>query len=100
MRFVIEEIAEIDSINAWRPFDASSDLVDAVLEQAGVLANEVFAPLNWPGDEHGTPVEDGVVVQSPGYAEAYRQFVDNGWQGIGKSAAIDDRACRSWCTRR
>ena len=69
--------------------EATPDLVEAILEQAGVLANEVFSPLNQPGDEHGTRIENGVVVSPPGYAEAYRQFVDNGWQGIGKSTAID-----------
>ncbi len=90
MRFVIDEIAGLDTINRLPPFaDASSDLVEAVLEQAAVLANEVFAPLNQPGDEHGTRIENGAVVSPPGYAEAYRQFVDNGWQGIGKSAEID-----------
>ena len=64
------------------------DLVDAVLEQAGILANEVFSPLNHPGDEAGTRIEDAVVVSPPGYAQAYQQFVDSGWQGIGKSTAI------------
>ena len=90
MQFVIEEIAGLDRIAALPGFeDASADLVQAVLEQAGVLAGEVFAPLNRPGDEHGTYIENNAVVSPPGYAEAYRQFVDNGWQGIGKSAAID-----------
>ncbi|MCP4389830.1 MAG: acyl-CoA dehydrogenase, partial [Gammaproteobacteria bacterium] len=32
--------------------------------------------------------ENNLVVSPPGYAEAYQQFVDNGWQGIGKSTAI------------
>jgi alkylation response protein AidB-like acyl-CoA dehydrogenase len=89
MQFVIDEIAGLASISKLSGFeDASSDLVEAVLEQAGVLANEVFSPLNQPGNEHGTRIEDGAVVSPPGYAEAYRQFVDNGWQGIGKSTAI------------
>ncbi len=90
MQFVIDEIAGIDSISNLPGFeDATPDLVEAVLEQAGVLANEVFSPLNQSGDEHGTRIENGAVVSPPGYAEAYRQFVDNGWQGIGKSTAID-----------
>jgi acyl-CoA dehydrogenase len=89
MQFVIDEIAGLESIARLPGFEeATPDLVEAVLEQAGVLANEVFAPLNHTGDEHGTRLEDGVVVSPPGYAEAYRQFVDNGWQGIGKSTAI------------
>ena len=90
MQFVIDEIVELDSIAKLPGFEeASSDLVEAVLEQAGVLANEVFSPLNQPGDEHGTRIEGGKVVSPPGYAEAYRQFVENGWQGIGKSTEID-----------
>jgi len=90
MQFVINEIVDLDTITRLPGFeDATADLVEAVLEQAGVLANEVFSPLNHPGDEHGTRIENDVVVSPPGYAEAYRQFVENGWQGIGKSTAID-----------
>ncbi|MDJ0778561.1 MAG: acyl-CoA dehydrogenase [Gammaproteobacteria bacterium] len=90
MRFAVNEIADLAALNQLPVFaDASPDLVEAVLEQAGVLANEVFSPLNQPGDHHGTRVENGAVVSPPGYAEAYRQFVDNGWQGIGKSIDID-----------
>jgi acyl-CoA dehydrogenase len=90
MQFVINEIARLDEIASLPGFeDATADLVEAVLEQAGVLANEVFSPLNHPGDEYGTRIEDGVVVSPPGYAEAYSQFVESGWQGIGKSTAID-----------
>jgi len=90
MHFVIDEIAELESIAALPGYeDATSELVEAVLEQAGKLAGEVFSPLNHPGDEHGTRIENGVVVSPPGYSEAYRQFVDNGWQGIGKSTEIN-----------
>ncbi len=90
MQFVIDEVADLHAVSALPGFeDATADLVGAVLEQAGVLAAEVFAPLNQPGDEHGTHIENGAVVSPPGYADAYRQFVDNGWQGIGKSTAID-----------
>ncbi len=89
MQFVIDEIAGLESISKLPIYEeATPDLVEAVLEQAGILANEVFAPLNQPGDEHGTRIENNLVVSPPGYAEAYQQFVDNGWQGIGKSTAI------------
>lgn len=89
MQFVLEELADLAAVSALPGYeDATPDLVAAVLEQAGVLANEVFSPLNHAGDRHGTHINDGVVVSPPGYAEAYRQFVDNGWQGIGKSVAI------------
>ena len=90
MKFVIEEIAGLESIVALPVFeDASPDLVEAVLEQAGKFASDIFTPLNQSGDEHGTRIENGAVISPPGYAEAYQQFVENGWQGIGKSTAID-----------
>jgi len=89
MQFVIDEIAGLEAIARLPVFEeATPELVEAVLEQAGILANEVFSPLNQPGDEHGTRLENGVVKSPPGYAEAYRQFVDSGWQSIGKSTAI------------
>ena len=90
MKFIIDEIAGLDAISSLPGFEeATPDLVEAVLEQAGVLASEVFAPLNKPGDEHGTRIEGDAVVSPPGYAEAYRQFAENGWQGIGNSTDID-----------
>ncbi|MEM7565299.1 MAG: acyl-CoA dehydrogenase [Pseudomonadota bacterium] len=86
MQFVIDELVNLNTISALPGYeDASPDLVEAILEQAAVFAGEVFSPLNQPGDVHGTRVEDGVVTSPPGYAEAYQQFVDNGWQGLGKS---------------
>ncbi len=90
MQFVIDEIAGLESISKLPIYEeATPDLVEAVLEQAAVFASEVFSPINQRGDEHGTRIENDIVISPPGYAEAYQQFVDNGWQGIGKSTAID-----------
>jgi alkylation response protein AidB-like acyl-CoA dehydrogenase len=83
MQFVINQLAGLDTIAGLPGYeDATPDMVEAILEQAGVLANEVFSPLNYLGNEHGTFVENGKVVSPPGFAEAYAKFVDNGWQGI------------------
>ena len=86
MGFVINELVDLESISSLPGFeDASPDLVEAILEQAGIFANEVISPLNHPGDEHGTRIENDEVISPPGYVEAYQQFVENGWQGLGKS---------------
>jgi alkylation response protein AidB-like acyl-CoA dehydrogenase len=86
MQFVINELAGLDSLTQLPGFeDATPDMVEAILDQSGVLANEVFSPLNQSGDEHGTHIEDGVVVNPPGFKEAYQQFVENGWQGIDQT---------------
>lgn len=90
MQFVLNELSNLSQINALPGYeDATPDLVEAVLEQAGILASEILSPLNQPGDEHGTFIENGLVVSPPGFAEAYQQFVENGWQGLGKPTEFD-----------
>ena len=83
MQFVINELAGLETLTRLPGFeDATPDMVEAILEQAGVLAQEVFSPINYSGNEHGTHIENGKVVSPPGFTEAYQQFVENGWQGI------------------
>ena len=83
MQFVINELAGLDTLAKFPGYEeATPDMLEAILEQAGILASEVFSPLNYPGNEHGTFVENGKVVSPPGFKDAYQQFVENGWQGI------------------
>ncbi len=83
MLFTIHELAGIDrilSLDAFADFDL--DVVDQVVEEAGKFSAEVLGPINIPGDQGNTRVEDRKVVNAPGFAEAYGQFVENGWQGV------------------
>lgn len=66
--------------------EASDDLVDAVLEEAGRLARDVWAPLNRAGDETGARLENGVVRMPGGFGDAYRQYVEGGWNGLAAPA--------------
>jgi alkylation response protein AidB-like acyl-CoA dehydrogenase len=85
MEFVINELAGLAGINALPGFEeATPDLVSAVLEEAGKFSSEVLAPLNKVGDQEGSRLVDGKVVVPKGFAEAYQQFVECGWLGLGK----------------
>jgi len=53
-----------------------------VLEEAAKLASEVLSPLNKSGDAKGARLGDGGVLAADGFAAAYRQFVDGGWNGL------------------
>jgi 3-(methylthio)propanoyl-CoA dehydrogenase len=83
MRFALREIAGIAEIAALPGCEqASDDLVDAVLEEAGKLAGGVLAPLNRAGDEQGSRLENGVVRTPEGFKEAYRHYVEGGWNAL------------------
>jgi len=62
--------------------EVSADLVAQVLEEAGKLASEVIAPLNHSGDRQGVRYENGVVRTPDGFADAYRQYVEGGWNSV------------------
>ncbi len=83
MRFALSEIAGIDALSGLPGYEeVSSDLVDAVLEEAGKLANGVIGPLNRPGDQEGASIENGAVKTASGFKEAYHQFVEGGWNSL------------------
>ncbi len=83
MRFVLRELVDMDEISALPGYEeATPDLVDAVLEEAGRLAKDVLAPLNHSGDREGATFENGVVRTPRGFPEAYTQYVDGGWGSL------------------
>jgi alkylation response protein AidB-like acyl-CoA dehydrogenase len=74
----IVELAKYDNLPAFA--NASSDIVEAILEEGGRFAAEVLAPLNRVGDEEGcTRHADGSVTTPTGFKDAYRQFCEGGW---------------------
>ncbi|HYD37328.1 MAG TPA: acyl-CoA dehydrogenase [Allosphingosinicella sp.] len=79
-RFVLDHVVRIDELAGHNRFaEATSDLVDAILEGAGAFAAGEFAPLNRVGDEVGARWTPEGVTMPPGFREAYRAYVEGGW---------------------
>jgi alkylation response protein AidB-like acyl-CoA dehydrogenase len=84
MQFVIRELAGLEQLTGLPGYEeATPELAEAVLEEAAKLASEVLAPLNKTGDERGASLTRDGVVAAQGFGAAYRQFVENGWNGLG-----------------
>ena len=87
MAFTMRRVAGLDDAIAEGLYgELSADLVDTILEEAGRFANEVIAPLNRVGDEHGSRLEDGAVTTPPGWKEAYTAWAEAGWNALPGSA--------------
>ena len=89
MRFVLHELLDCGSLAALPGYEqATPDLVDAVLEEAAKLSQEVLFPLNLSGDLEGCTFENGVVRTPAGFKEAYRTFREGGWTSLACDPAF------------
>ena len=79
--FVLNEVIGFDRYANLPGFaNATPDIVEAVLSEAGKFCSEVLAPINKVGDEEGcTRHADGSVTTPTGFKAAYDQFVEAGW---------------------
>ena len=83
MRFVITELMDFAALSGLPGFEeVSADVVDAILAEAQRFSGQELAPLNVVGDTQGARWEDGEVYVPQGFIDAYRQFVEGGWNGV------------------
>ena len=82
--FLLNDVFHFDRYGNLPGFsDASPDIVEAVLREAGKYAEEVLTPLNRVGDTEGcTRRDDGSVTTPTGFKDAYKQLTEGGWIGI------------------
>ena len=85
IEFVLNEIVDLRRLASLPEFaHADPATVRDALEEAGRLFAEVIAPLNRVGDTQGSRWQpDGSVKTPDGFREAYAQYRDSGWGGVG-----------------
>ncbi len=81
--FLFKDVVGFDQVAATDRFaEASSDVVSAILTEAGKMCEEIMAPLQRPGDLEPARLENGVLRTSPGYADGWKAIAEGGWIGI------------------
>ncbi|MBY0563377.1 MAG: acyl-CoA dehydrogenase C-terminal domain-containing protein [Hyphomonadaceae bacterium] len=88
-QFLLKDVLEIERYSNLSGFsDAPIDVIDQVLQEGAKFCENVLAPLNKVGDEHGCVRNaDGSVTTPPGFKDAYKQFVDAGWPSLSSDPA-------------
>jgi 3-(methylsulfanyl)propanoyl-CoA dehydrogenase len=82
-QFLLRHVAGFDQIAETETFsEASDDVVDAILTEAGKMCEEVMSPLQRPGDLEPARLENGVVRTSPGYSDGWKAISEGGWIGM------------------
>ena len=83
MRFVLKELAGLSDVATLPGYEeATPDTVDAILEEGAKFASEVLDPINHSGDQEGSAWRDGAVRTPKGFKEAYRHYVEGGWNAL------------------
>ncbi len=84
IRFVLEHLVDLEAVTALPGFEhVDADGVFSVLEENGRFMEDLVAPLNRIGDVQGSVRnDDGSVTTPDGFKEAYRAYVDAGWNGV------------------
>jgi butyryl-CoA dehydrogenase len=83
MLFVLRHVAGLDRARAEGWLEAPDDsFIEAMLEQAGQFAAERWAVLNQSGDRQGARFDAGSVRTPDGFAPAYRDWIEGGWNGV------------------
>ncbi|PID37841.1 MAG: acyl-CoA dehydrogenase [Pseudomonadales bacterium] len=90
MRFILNDVFDAEKL--WQANEnlahVDMDTVNMILEEMAKLSKNVLLPINREGDEEGAKHSigadgNGVVSTPAGFKEAYAQYAESGWIGLG-----------------
>ena len=83
MMFLFEHLKDNKNYNEIEKFkEINSELVKDILDQAAKINKEIVHPLAKIGDENPCIYENGIVRSPPGYKDAYKRFISDGWTSL------------------
>jgi alkylation response protein AidB-like acyl-CoA dehydrogenase len=83
IRFILNEVIDASALTQLPGYaEATTETIDAILDEAAKVCEEVLFPLNQSGDAEGCHFDNGVVTTPAGFKEAYKTFRESGWTGL------------------
>ncbi len=81
LNFTLNHVTDLEQISKLNGYQhADPETVSTILDEAARFFTEVMEPLNRPGDQQGSVLdEDGGVITPDGFKDAYDKFVEAGW---------------------
>ncbi len=81
-QFILNDLLNVAQYKdlGLKGFDqVTPELADAVFAEAQRFCEEVLLPINQSGDSVGCKFDNGNVTLPPGFADAYKTYVESGW---------------------
>ena len=83
MMFLFEKLRNNKEYNELEKYkEVTPDLVKDILQEAAKINQNLILPLAKIGDENPAILENGVVRTPPGYKEAYKKYIEDGWTSL------------------
>ena len=83
MMFLFEHLKDNKNYNEIEKFkEINLELVKDILDQAAKINKEIVHPLAKIGDDNPCIYENGIVRSPPGYKDAYKRFISDGWTSL------------------
>ena len=83
MMFLFDKLRNNKKYNELEKYkEVTSDLVKDILQEAAKINQNLILPLAKAGDENPAVLENGIVRTPPGYKEAYKKYIEDGWTSL------------------
>ena len=80
--FGLTRLVDLPGLTATAGAPLGAEDIEAIIGEAERFARERLLPDSQAADRHGAQYENGVVRVPPSYKDAYRGWVEGGWQGL------------------
>lgn len=89
IQFLLNYSVDLDAILKAPAFeDVNRELIGDILQGAADFAENKWAPTNWAGDQNPAQLNGDNVIASPGFKEAYQDFVEAAWLSLATPVEI------------